>query len=152
MVSSSVFYGADYVALGHLHGSHVLGDAVRYSGSPLAYSFSEANHHKGSWLVDLMAEGWKQEGGLEKIPGYIEDTGEVNWLVADALQLEAPVPVIAQSVMQLFASRDDRRAWARAIAVMRHGFGGHPYGPDANVAGGRTQSRVGELGPYPPKP
>ncbi len=58
MVSSSVFYGVDYVALGHLHGSQVLGDAVRYSGSPLAYSFSEADHRKGSWLVDLDAGGY----------------------------------------------------------------------------------------------
>jgi exonuclease SbcD len=57
MVSSSVFYGVDYTALGHLHAPHVLGDSVRYSGSPLAYSFSEAGQRKGSWLVDLGATG-----------------------------------------------------------------------------------------------
>jgi DNA repair protein SbcD/Mre11 len=58
-VPTSVFDGADYVALGHLHGPHVLTDdgRVRYSGSPLAYSFSEAGHRKGSWLVDLDAAG-----------------------------------------------------------------------------------------------
>ncbi len=56
-VPTSVFDGVDYVALGHLHGRHVLGDRVRYSGSPLAYSFSEAGHRKGSWLVDLAADG-----------------------------------------------------------------------------------------------
>src|SRR3712207_8325111 len=44
--------------------------------------------------------------------------------VDDALHMEVPVPVISQSVMQLFASRDDRKNWARAIAMMRHGFGG----------------------------
>lgn len=37
----------------------------------------------------------------------------------------SPVRVIAQSVMQLFASRDDENESARAIAMMRHGFGGH---------------------------
>ena len=57
MVSSAVFHGVDYVALGHLHGSQVLSEAVRYSGSPLAYSFSEAGQRKGSWLVDLDAGG-----------------------------------------------------------------------------------------------
>lgn len=56
-VPVSVFDGADYVALGHLHGRQVLADHVRYSGSPLAYSFSEAGHRKGSWLVDLDARG-----------------------------------------------------------------------------------------------
>ena len=57
MVPTSVFDGVDYVALGHLHGRHTLTEAVRYSGSPLAYSFSEATHRKGSWLVELDAAG-----------------------------------------------------------------------------------------------
>lgn len=56
-VPTSVFDGVDYVALGHLHGPHVLAEQIRYSGSPLAYSFSEADHRKGSWLVDLDAAG-----------------------------------------------------------------------------------------------
>jgi exonuclease SbcD len=57
-VPTSVFDGVDYAALGHLHGSHVLTDRVRYSGSPLAYSFSEAGQRKGSWLVELDADGF----------------------------------------------------------------------------------------------
>ena len=52
LVPLDLFDGFDYVALGHLHGRAVLSDSVRYSGSPLAYSFSEADHLKGSWLVD----------------------------------------------------------------------------------------------------
>lgn len=57
LVPTTVFDGVDYVALGHLHGRHVLADHLRYSGSPLAYSFSEAQHLKGSWLLDLAADG-----------------------------------------------------------------------------------------------
>ncbi len=57
IVPTSVFDGIDYVALGHLHGRHTLTEQVRYSGSPLAYSFSEATHTKGSWLIDLGADG-----------------------------------------------------------------------------------------------
>jgi exonuclease SbcD len=53
IVPTTVFDGIDYAALGHLHGQHTLADHVRYSGSPLAYSFSEAGHRKGSWLVEL---------------------------------------------------------------------------------------------------
>ncbi|MFC4785137.1 exonuclease SbcCD subunit D [Nocardioides sp. MAHUQ-72] len=57
IVPTSVFDGVDYAALGHLHGRHTLSDTVRYSGSPLAYSFSEATHRKGAWLVDLGRDG-----------------------------------------------------------------------------------------------
>ena len=57
VVPASVFDGVDYTALGHLHGRHTLTGAIRYSGSPIAYSFSEATHRKGSWLVDLDASG-----------------------------------------------------------------------------------------------
>jgi len=47
------FAGVDYAALGHLHGRQTLAPGVRYSGSPIAYSFSEEHHVKGSWLVEL---------------------------------------------------------------------------------------------------
>lgn len=66
----------------------------------------------------------------------------MNWLIDDALHMEVPIPVIAQSVMQLFASRDADKRWARAIAMMRHGFGGHPFGPDETIAGHRRTSRI----------
>ncbi|MGH4035049.1 exonuclease SbcCD subunit D [Actinomycetota bacterium Odt1-20B] len=56
-VPSGVFDGVDYVALGHLHGCQRVTERVRYSGSPLAYSFSEADHRKSMWLVDLDAAG-----------------------------------------------------------------------------------------------
>lgn len=86
-----------------------------------------------SWLIELMAKIYNEKQGFDSVPSYIEDTGEVNWLVADAMRMEVPVPVIAQSVMQLFASRDSNRIADRAIAMMRHGFGGHPFGTDAGI-------------------
>ncbi|WP_017717522.1 phosphogluconate dehydrogenase (NAD(+)-dependent, decarboxylating) [Kamptonema formosum] len=96
-----------------------------------------------SWLIDLMDEAYQTQGGMESIPPYVEDTGEVNWLVDDALHMEVPTPVIAQSVMQLFASRDDEQYWARAIAMMRHGFGGHPYGHRKAIVRERREGRIG---------
>jgi len=96
-----------------------------------------------SWLIDLMEQEYREHGGLEKIPSFVEDTGEVNWLVSDAIRMEVPTPVIAQAVMQLFASRDDSRKWARAIALMRRGFGGHPLGPDPAIARERESGQVG---------
>jgi exonuclease SbcD len=56
-VPSELFDGIDYVALGHLHGAQTLAPHLRYSGSPLAYSFSEARQRKTMWLVDLAADG-----------------------------------------------------------------------------------------------
>jgi DNA repair protein SbcD/Mre11 len=52
-VHPEVLEGFDYVALGHLHGRQQVGAAAHYSGSPLAMSFSEVHHTKGSLLVDL---------------------------------------------------------------------------------------------------
>lgn len=56
-VPAGVFDGVDYVALGHLHGCQRVTERVRYSGSPLAYSFSEADHRKTMWLIDLDGSG-----------------------------------------------------------------------------------------------
>ncbi|MET9623896.1 exonuclease SbcCD subunit D [Streptomyces sp. NPDC006464] len=56
-VPAGTFEGVDYVALGHLHGSQRVTPRVRYSGSPLAYSFSEADHRKTMWLIEIGADG-----------------------------------------------------------------------------------------------
>jgi DNA repair protein SbcD/Mre11 len=57
-VSVAAFEGFDYVALGHLHASQQLdGPRVAYSGTPLAYSFSEERHAKSVRIVELAADG-----------------------------------------------------------------------------------------------
>ena len=56
-VPAELFSGFGYVALGHLHGQQTIAPHLRYSGSPLPYSFSEASHRKGSWLVELDGAG-----------------------------------------------------------------------------------------------
>ncbi len=57
VVPLSTFDGPDYVALGHIHGRAELSARVRYAGAPLHYSFGEADKPRGSWLVDLDADG-----------------------------------------------------------------------------------------------
>ena len=64
-VPAEVFGGFSYAALGHLHGQQTLAPHLRYSGSPLPYSFSEATHHKGSWLVELDGAGTAR---AERVP------------------------------------------------------------------------------------
>lgn len=94
------------------------------------------------WLIDLLARVYNETKGFDSVPAYIEDTGEVNWLVNDAMRMEVPIPVIAQSVMQLFASRDTENTWAKAIAMMRHGFGGHPFGEHDGIKHERQFGRI----------
>ncbi len=80
-VPLDLFDGFTYAALGHLHGRQSLSPAVRYSGSPLAYSFSEAQHRKGGWLVDVDAGGvtavteilWDAPRRLAVLRGKLED-------------------------------------------------------------------------------
>lgn len=84
-VPGAVFDGVDYVALGHLHGPQQLAEHLRYSGSPLAYSFSEARHHKSVWLVELDAGGL---AGVERrelpVPRRLGTlTGAIDELLAD---------------------------------------------------------------------
>ena len=85
IVPLELFDGIDYTALGHLHGRATLTDSVRYSGSPVAYSFSEADHVKGSWLVDLDAGGL---GDVRFVPAPVTRplaclTGTIEHLLTD---------------------------------------------------------------------
>ncbi|NJC22780.1 exonuclease SbcD [Arthrobacter pigmenti] len=81
VVPLEVFSGFDYVALGHLHGRQRLADRIRYSGSPLPYSFSEASHTKGAWLIDLDVSGvtgirevsWEPPKRLAILKGPIDE-------------------------------------------------------------------------------
>jgi exonuclease SbcD len=57
IVPLSTFDGVDYMALGHIHGRQQLSPRVRYAGAPLHYSFDEGHKPRGSWLVDLDADG-----------------------------------------------------------------------------------------------
>jgi DNA repair protein SbcD/Mre11 len=98
VVPLSTFDGMDYVALGHIHGRQQLNDRVRYAGAPLHYSFGEQGKPRGSWLVDLNADG-----------------------LADVAWLELPVPrrlvTIAAPLEELLNDPrfdDAESAWVRA--------------------------------------
>ncbi|MHB0976588.1 MAG: phosphogluconate dehydrogenase (NAD(+)-dependent, decarboxylating) [Candidatus Aquicultorales bacterium] len=95
------------------------------------------------WLVELMEDQLK-ERSMDEVPSYVEDTGEVNWVVEEALKMEVPIPVVSTAVMELFKTRDDRNTAWKAIAMMRHGFGGHPFGPSEAI---RREREVGEVKP-----
>jgi 6-phosphogluconate dehydrogenase len=120
-------------------------ELLRKSGFELDLAAIFKNWSNGSvirsWLVELMEKGLREQG-LAKTESYVEDTGEVNWLVQDAINKEIPIPVISQSIMELFKSRMNESDAYKSIALMRHGFGGHPFGKDEGIIKERKTSRI----------
>jgi 6-phosphogluconate dehydrogenase len=90
----------------------------------LMHNWSNGSVIRG-WLIELMETGL-QENKLEDLSSHVEDTREVRWAVEYALEKEVWIPVIAQSELALYRSRDQENVSAKSVALMRHGFGGHP--------------------------
>ncbi|WP_113704326.1 exonuclease SbcCD subunit D [Nonomuraea lactucae] len=93
-VPLAAFEGVDYVALGHLHGRQRMSETVRYSGSPLAYSFSEAGQVKGSWLVTLDPGGPSAGvGSADFVPAPVpRPVGVLRGLIDDLLTSPSHTP------------------------------------------------------------
>ncbi|MDC4203261.1 MAG: hypothetical protein MPW13_02505 [Candidatus Manganitrophus sp.] len=108
----------------------------------LFHTWSHGSVIRG-WLVELMERGLREHPDLSKIPSYVEDTGEVNWALEEAIEKEVPMPAITQSVLALFASRGGGSDASRAVALLRNQFGGHPFGPRPDIAKLRKTGKVG---------
>ena len=79
-----------------------------------------------SWLLELLYAAFEKEGAqLEKIRGYVEDSGEGRWTIAEAIAEDVPVPVITAALFARFASRQDESFAAKVNAALRNQFGGH---------------------------
>jgi 6-phosphogluconate dehydrogenase len=78
-----------------------------------------------SWLLDLTAMAFAQNGTLDKFAGRVSDSGEGRWALAAANDVSAPAPVLATALFQRFASRGEADFQNRVLSAMRWGFGGH---------------------------
>jgi 6-phosphogluconate dehydrogenase len=78
-----------------------------------------------SWLLDLTARALSEDQNLGGIRGFVADSGEGRWTVAEAIDLDVPAPVITTSLMMRFVSRQDESFAAKLLASMRNQFGGH---------------------------
>jgi 6-phosphogluconate dehydrogenase len=79
-----------------------------------------------SWLLELLYAAFEEEGGhLEKIRGYVDDSGEGRWTIAEGIAENVPVPVISAALFARFASRQDESFAAKITAALRNQFGGH---------------------------
>jgi 6-phosphogluconate dehydrogenase len=78
-----------------------------------------------SWLLDLTSDTLAEDQDLTDIEGWVADSGEGRWTVADALDLDIPTPIITLSLMMRFVSRQRESYAAKLLAAMRNKFGGH---------------------------
>lgn len=78
-----------------------------------------------SWLLDLTANSLKDNPDLDGIKGWVADSGEGRWTVAEAIELDVPAPVITLSLLARFVSRQEESYAAKLLAAMRNQFGGH---------------------------
>ncbi len=78
-----------------------------------------------SWLLELAERAFDSDPSLESIRGYVEDSGEGRWTIAEAIDLDVPAPAITLSLMERFHSRQEESFSAKVIAALRNEFGGH---------------------------
>ncbi len=111
-----------------------------------------------SWLLDLLVAALEDEGSLEKVRGYVEDSGEGRWTVEEAIANGVPMPAITAALYARFTSRQDDSPAMKAVAALRHQFGGHATAEavgevgvrEASAASAGPSSGTGSTGAPPP--
>lgn len=78
-----------------------------------------------SWLLELAERAFSQDARLEKIDGFVEDSGEGRWTVQQAVESGVAAPVLALSLFRRFDSRQKNAFSLRVLAALRREFGGH---------------------------
>ena len=78
-----------------------------------------------SWLLELLVDAFAKDPDLEKVKGFVEDSGEGRWTVLTAIDENVPAPITTLSLFARFASRQDESYSAKVIAALRNEFGGH---------------------------
>ncbi|MBL8039593.1 MAG: decarboxylating 6-phosphogluconate dehydrogenase [Nitrospira sp.] len=78
-----------------------------------------------SWLLELAVDALKQDPKLEQLKGYVQDSGEGRWMIADAIEKDVPVPTLTTALFTRFRSRQDQSFAEKMLAALRNAFGGH---------------------------
>jgi 6-phosphogluconate dehydrogenase len=91
-----------------------------------------------SWLLDLAVDAFIKDLKLEKLEGWVDDSGEGRWTIEAAIDEDVPAPVITQALYSRFYSRDPNSFSWRVLAALRNEFGGHAVRVDGQEAGVRS--------------
>ena len=78
-----------------------------------------------SWLNELAVDAFGKDARLSALKGFVADSGEGRWTVAEAIEEDVPAPVITLSLLMRLRSRQEDSFGAKVIAALRNEFGGH---------------------------
>jgi 6-phosphogluconate dehydrogenase len=78
-----------------------------------------------SWLLELAASALREDPRLESLKGYVQDSGEGRWMIADAIEKDVPVPTLTLALFTRFRSRQTESFAEKMLAALRNAFGGH---------------------------
>ena len=78
-----------------------------------------------SWLLELAASALQADPKLEKLKGYVQDSGEGRWMIQDAIDKDVPVPTLTIALFTRFRSRQEQSFAEKMLAALRNAFGGH---------------------------
>ena len=78
-----------------------------------------------SSLIDNVHSAVKKHAKLDQIAGRVDDSGEGQWMIEDALRKKVSMPAITAALFARYKSRDDKRFSEKVVAAMRNEFGGH---------------------------
>jgi 6-phosphogluconate dehydrogenase len=78
-----------------------------------------------SWLLELAAGALKEDPRLEQLKGYVQDSGEGRWMIAEAIDKDVPVPTLTTALFTRFRSRQQDSFAEKMLAALRNAFGGH---------------------------
>ncbi len=78
-----------------------------------------------SWLLELAVDALKDDPRLDKLKGFVQDSGEGRWMIADAIEKDVPVPTLTTALFTRFRSRQDQSFAEKMLAALRNAFGGH---------------------------
>jgi 6-phosphogluconate dehydrogenase len=78
-----------------------------------------------SWLLDLTAQAFVADPGLDAFGGVVADSGEGRWTSIAAIETSTPTPVLTTALYSRFTSRGEEQFGNRILSAMRWGFGGH---------------------------
>lgn len=122
MIHNGIEYG---MMQSYAEGFEILRDSeYRYDLAKLAQLWNRGSVVR-SWLLELAERAFTKDPGLERIRGWVEDSGEGRWTVMEAIDRSIPTPVLALALLTRFRSRQTDSFRDKVIAALRAEFGGH---------------------------
>jgi 6-phosphogluconate dehydrogenase len=124
MVHNGIEYG---LLQAYAEGYEILASSSKYPDLDL-HGIAELWQHGSvvrSWLNELAVRAFEKDRRLDKLKGYVADSGEGRWTVAEAIEEDVPAPVITLSLLMRLRSRQEDSFGAKVVAALRNEFGGH---------------------------